>query len=275
MAARRAPNRLAAIDGLSHTLGMVRLSLTFYLGSALVPVVNRLAVTMGERLGIPVDFDPRATDADRRAALDRPTAGIVWLCGLETILRQDDGRLDASIVGAPVFRGRTTPVYDSVVVVAGRWATSALRDLAGATLAINQPDSWSGHHALRAHLLSIGIRQPMFGRFLVTGSHEASIDALLDGRADCAAIDETVWDARVARDPRTATLRMIDRTAPWPAPPFSLVAGLEDGLAAATREVLLTAPVHGLESIAPASDADYAVFRVGLAASRSLAWTSP
>lgn len=254
---------------------MVRLSLTFYLGSALVPVADRLAATMGERLGIPVDFDPCATDAERQAALDRPTAGIVWLCGLETILRQRDGRLGASIVGAPVFRGRTTPVYDSVIVVAERWATSSLRDLAGATLAINQPDSWSGHHALRAHLLGLGQPRPMFGRIVVTGSHEASIDALLDGRADCAAIDETVWSARVARDSRAATLRTIDRTAPWPAPPFSLVDGLDSGLAAAIREVLLTAPVQGLESIEPASDTDYAVFRDGLAASRSLAWPSP
>lgn len=251
---------------------MVRLSLTFYLGSALVPVADRLAATMRERLGIPVDFDPRATDAERQAALDRPTPGIVWLCGLETILRKDDGRLDTSIVGAPVFQGRTTPVYDSVIVVTERWARSGLRDLTGATLAINQPDSWSGHHALRAHLLAHGVRQPMFDRILVTGSHEASIDALLDGRADCAAIDETVWDARVARDPRTATLQVIDRTAPWPAPPFSLVNGLDYGLATATREALLTAPVPGLESIAPASDADYAVFRDGLAASRSLSW---
>jgi phosphonate transport system substrate-binding protein len=254
---------------------MVRLSLTFYLGSALVPVADRLAATMGERLGIPVEFDPRATDAERQAALDRPTAGIVWLCGLETILRQQDGRLEASIVGAPVFHGRTTPVYDSVMVVTERWSTSRLQDLAGATLAINQPDSWSGHHALRAHLVALGIGRPLFDRILATGSHEASIDALLDGRADCAAIDETVWAARVARDPRTATLRVIDRTAPWPAPPFSLVDGLDHGLAAATREALLTSQVQGLESIAPASDADYAVFRDGLAASRSLAWPSP
>lgn len=254
---------------------MVRLSLTFYLGSALVPVADGLATTMGERLGIPVDFDPLATDAQRQAALERPAAGLVWLCGLETILRQDDGRLDASIVGAPVFHGRTAPVYDSVIVVTERWATSGLRDLAGARLAINQRDSWSGHHALRAHLVALGIRQPDFGRTIVTGSHEATVDALLDGRADCAAIDETVWDARVARDPRTATLHVIDRTAPWPAPPFSLVDGLDHGLAAATREALLTAPVQGLEEIAPATDADYAVFREGLAASRSLPWPAP
>jgi hypothetical protein len=46
-------------------------------------------------------------------------------------------------------------------------------------------------------------------------------------------------------------------------------------LDAAVREALLHAAVPGLEAVAPASDADYAVFRDGLAASRSLAWMSP
>lgn len=254
---------------------MVRLAFTFYLGPALVRVAEGIAATIGERLGMPVDFDPEATDAERRAALDRPPAGILWLCGLDTVLRQDDGRLDASIVAAPVFPGRTGPVYDSVIVASERWTGSGVGALAGATLAINEPESWSGHHALRAHLVSLGLPRPNFGRIIVSGSHEASIDALLDGAADCAAIDDTVWTARVARDPRTGALRVIDRTEPWPAPPLSLVGGLDPLLAAATEHALLDVTVPGLEAIAPASNADYAVFRDGLAASRSLSWASP
>lgn len=254
---------------------MVGLSFTFYLGSSLIPVAERLASTIHDRLGFAVDFDPRASDAERLAALDHPPAGILWLCGLDTVRRLDDGRLDASIVGAPVFPGRDAPVYDSVIVTSDRWEGSDLRDLGGATLAINEPDSWSGHHALRAHLLAVGLREPMFGRILTTGSHEASIDAMLDGQADCAAIDETVWSARVARDPRTAMLRVIDRTEPWPAPPFSLVDGLDPAVAAAVRDALLTITVPGLRAIAPATDVDYAVFRDGLSASRSLTWASP
>ena len=254
---------------------MHRLSLTFYLGTALEPVAAGVATVMSERLGIPVDFERGADPPARRAALDRPAPGIAWLCGLETVLRQDDGRLAASIVGAPVFPGHSEPVYDSVIVASAGWGGTGLSDLAGATLAINERDSWSGHHALRAHLLRRGLGQPLFGRMVVTGSHEASIDALIRGEADCASIDETVWDARVARDPRAAMLRPLDRTDPSPAPPFSIVHGLDTGLSAAIQDALPSVTVSGLSAIAPASDADYAVFRDGLAASRSLAWRSP
>jgi ABC-type phosphate/phosphonate transport system substrate-binding protein len=254
---------------------MVGLSLTFYLGSSLVPVAGRVAAVIGERLAIPVDFDRDASDIKRRADLDQPPAGLLWLCGLETVVRQQDGRLDATIVGAPIFPGRTEPVYDSVIVAGETWPASRMQDLGGATLAINEPGSWSGYHALRAHLAAAGLRGSLFGRVVMTGSHEASIDALLDGVADCAAIDETVWVARVARDARTATLRVIDRTDPWPSPPFSLTRGFDPGLAAAVRDVLPTVAVPGLPGIASASDDDYAVFREGLAASRSLAWPSP
>jgi ABC-type phosphate/phosphonate transport system substrate-binding protein len=254
---------------------MVGLSLTFYLGRALVPVADELAAALSERLGIAVDFDPTASDDQRRAALDDPAPGIVWMCGLETVLRQDDGRLATSIIGAPVFLGRTAPVYDSVIVAAGRFAGSALTDLQDGTLAINQPDSWSGHHALRAHLHRLGRPDAAFARIVMTGSHEASIDALIDGSADVAAIDDTVWTARTARDPAAAALSVVDRTEAWPAPPFSLTNVVDEDLAAAIRDSLPAVVVTGLAAIERASDADYAVFREGLAVSRSVGWPSP
>ena len=254
---------------------MAGLSLTFYLGRALVPAADDLARQLSERLGLPVRFDPEASDDERRAALDDPAPGLVWMCGLETVLRQDDGRLAASIIGAPVFPGRNAPVYDSVIVTSELSAGSAWTNLASGTLAINQPDSWSGHHALRAHLHRIGLPQAGFGRIVVTGSHEASIDAVIDGTADIAAIDDTVWSARIARDPRAAALCVIDRTETWPAPPFSLTDATDPGLREAIRDALTAAVVPGLAAIERASDADYAVFRDGLAVSRSLPWPSP
>ncbi|HSL75910.1 MAG TPA: PhnD/SsuA/transferrin family substrate-binding protein [Candidatus Limnocylindrales bacterium] len=254
---------------------MVGLTLTFYLGQSLVPVADQLAAALSERLGIAVAFDPTASDADRRDALDAPAPGIVWMCGLETVLRQDDGRLAASIIGAPVFPGRTAPVYGSVIVASERYAGFAFMDLERRTLAINQPDSWSGHHALRVHLHGLGRPQARFARVVVTGSHDGSIDALIDGRADVAAIDDTVWTARIARDPAAAALCVVDRTATWPAPPFSLTTIADAGLRAAIIEAIPTIAVPGLAAVERASDADYAVFRDGLAVSRSLAWPAP
>ena len=57
---------------------MERLSLTFYLGTALEPVAAGVATAMSERLGIPVDFERGADPLARRAALDRPAPGIAW-----------------------------------------------------------------------------------------------------------------------------------------------------------------------------------------------------
>jgi phosphonate transport system substrate-binding protein len=254
---------------------MVGLALTFYLGRSLVPVAGDVAASLTDRLGITVAFDPTATDEERRAALVAPGPGIVWMCGLETVMRQDDGRLAAAIIGAPIFHGRNAPVYDSVIVASERSAGAALTDLPRRTLAINQPDSWSGHHALRAHLHRIGRSDAAFCRIVVTGSHEASIDAVIDGTADVAAIDDTVWTARIARDPDAAALRVIDRTETWPAPPFSLTDATDAGLREAIREALPGAVVPGLAAIERASDADYAVFWDALAVSRSLPWPSP
>jgi ABC-type phosphate/phosphonate transport system substrate-binding protein len=254
---------------------MVGLGLTFYLGHSLVPVAADVAASLGERLGIPVAFDPTATDDERREALDGPAPGLVWMCGLETVLRQDDGRLAASIIGAPVFPGRSAPVYDSVIVAAERSAGDALADIGSRTLAINQPDSWSGHHALRAHLHRIGHPEARFARTVVTGSHEASMDAVLDGTADVAAIDDTVWTARIARDPDAAALCVIDRTETWPAPPFSVTDATDAGLRETIRKALPRVVVAGLAAIEPATDADYAIFRDGLAVSRSLPWRWP
>jgi hypothetical protein len=68
---------------------------------------------------------------------------------------------------------------------------------------------------------------------------------------------------------------LLERTDAQPAPPFSVVHGADLGLEAALRDALVGASVGGLAGIAPASDADYAVFRDNLAASRSLDWPSP
>jgi ABC-type phosphate/phosphonate transport system substrate-binding protein len=121
----------------------------------------------------------------------------------------------------------------------------------------------------------IGRPDATFERITITGSHEASIDAVIDGTADIAAIDDTVWTARIARDPDAAALRVIDRTETWPAPPFSVTGITDGGLREAIRDALPQAVVPGLVAIERVSDADYAVFREGLAVSRSLPWSSP
>jgi ABC-type phosphate/phosphonate transport system substrate-binding protein len=254
-----------------RTPGTRPLVLGFYLGDSLRPIAATIAHELGDRIAIPVSFDMSMSDADRRLMVDGGSADVWWLCGLETLVAQDGGS-GLEIVAAPVFPGQPGPTYHSVVVASGSARVSSLDDLTGSVLAINEPRSWSGNHALRALLAERGTGAPLFREVMVTGGHEASIDAVVAGTADLAAIDHTVWADRTARDPATATLRVLGRTPDWPAPPFSVSGALDRGLARALRDALVEMRPSGLDAIVAASERDYEPLRDGLAASRTLAW---
>jgi ABC-type phosphate/phosphonate transport system substrate-binding protein len=132
--------------------------------------------------------------------------------------------------------------------------------LAGARLAVNDFRSYSGCVALRAAVAEMlqlqydgaakrSSRVNFFDpRVLVTGGHRASVQAVLDGDADCASIDCVTWallqsecaaatvvacgDDAQARNPsqsplQTAGLRVVAETPLAPAPPFVVPKELE------------------------------------------------
>lgn len=100
------------------------------------------------------------------------------------------------------------------------------RDLAGlaqGVMAYNEPLSQSGWAAPVAHLAARGLAP---GGLLKTGAHLASVAAVLDGRADFAAID-AVTLALFARHDGQAAARLdpFDRTEPTPALPYITAQG--------------------------------------------------
>ena len=233
------------------------------------PAAEALAAAIETRLGRPVRSVVWQDIVADGSAGDGPL--VTWACGLETVRRLDAGELAADIVAAPVFEGAAAADYGSVLL-GRRGASRGLHALIAdgdAVLAINERASWSGHHALRVHLLDAGLGVQPFRAVVETGSHVASLRALLAGEADVAAIDETVWQHAAARDPGVRELRVLDRTQRWPAPPFAVSRVLDPDERAAIRDVLVTARPAGLARIEPADDAAYDPIRAGYA--RSLA----
>ena len=169
-----------------HVSGSAFLS---FLGPNTVPIVRELGDRLTVEIGIDLAGELAPTWRDFIGAIDTGTARVVWLCGLATIELLESGRFDAEIVAAPVFPGESGAVYRSVVVARRGIGAATLDDLEGTRLAINGTGSWSGYHALRAHLAEAGRFDPFFGSVTETGSHGASIDCLLAAEADCAAID--------------------------------------------------------------------------------------
>jgi phosphonate transport system substrate-binding protein len=243
-----------------------------FLGTNTVPIVRELGDRLTAELGIDLAGELAPSWSEVLAAIDTGSAHVLWMCGLATTQLIDSGQLDFEIVAAPVFPGESGPVYRSIVVARREARPSTIDDLAGSRLAINGSASWSGYHALRAHLAESGRFDAFFSSVTETGGHDASIDSLLAGEADCAAIDCSVWDARTARDPRIHELQVVARTRDQPAPPFSVSRALDPDLRRAITDGLLRATPAGLDAIVPATDDDYDPLRYAMGVAERVDW---
>ena len=115
------------------------------------------------------------------------------------------------------------PGYYYSTLIRRRGDGRPLPDLCAGVLAINDPLSQSGWAAPVAHLAERGLAP---ARVMVTGAHLQSVAAVLDGRADYAAIDAVTLALWAAHHPDDRTrLDAFDRTAPTPALPYITAPG--------------------------------------------------
>ncbi|MEM9549782.1 MAG: PhnD/SsuA/transferrin family substrate-binding protein [Pseudomonadota bacterium] len=122
------------------------------------------------------------------------------------------------LVGTPDYGvpGCREGHYCSVLVARAADQCAGLTDFHGAPFAYNDPLSQSGWSAFRTHLDTLGIEP---GPGLCTGAHVASMNAVIDGRANWASIDAVTWS--ILQDLGQAEgLREIDRTDPTPGLPL-------------------------------------------------------
>ena len=201
---------------------------------------------------------------------------VIWACGLLTAELVGSG-CPIGVVAAPVFDGESTPVYRSVLVTRadprrGLGRSIEIGDLARSRIAVNEIGSWSGYRALLQEFSVVRgqavdeVAEAIGHHLVLTGSHVESVRAVVDGRADLAAIDHTIWEWLVVNTPSDAEeLVVVDQTVDWPAPPFSLASSCP-ARASLTADLLAlgSAPTPGLQAIVPASADDYAVMVTAL-----------
>lgn len=230
-----------------------------YLGDNTLPIMGDLVGYLSEMTGIEVVFDQTAGRTTIEALRYAPTLDLVWMCGYLTASLTSTGRMCHDIVAAPVFAGHGGPVYHSVIVTRGDGPPS-LRAALDATLAVNELESWSGYLGLQAHV-ERSFPGRWFADHTVTGSHRASLEALVDRTCDVASVDVTVWEHALVEMPEeVAELRVIDRTVDWPAPPFSLGSQLHPEVRRSLTTALLAAgpsDVPLLDGVLPANSEVY------------------
>ncbi len=212
-------------------------------GSFLSPVLYEtydcITRYVGERLGVP-------TMLHVGQSLDEFATGqadIGFLCGLLYAKMPVQTRL-IQLLAAPVVTGERyagKPIYYSDVIVRRDSPYTSFEALQGARWAFNEEASHSGYNVVGYSLLQRGKTFNFFGSMLKTGSHGASIQAVLNGQADATAIDSHVLDVQFRQQPELAQqLRVIEMLGPSTIPPVVASTRIDTKIQHQIQEILCT-----------------------------------
>lgn len=206
-------------------------------------VMHTIAAHLRTSNGDAADLiDAAASDSvASTAALDQSTtAAQLWnapsllltqICGLalhDRIASDTSPKLQPLATPVYTVPGCTPGAYKAWIVTRSEASATytCLSDLAGARVAVNHIDSYSGCIGLRAAaaLLEPTATPPILffePSAIVTGSHRASLAAVREARADCASIDCVTWALLERHCPHELReLRIIGATPGAPAPPL-------------------------------------------------------
>jgi phosphonate transport system substrate-binding protein len=202
---------------------------------------RRLARYLEHALAMDVAWIDGIPWDERERLFDRGEIDLCWICGLPYADKFDAGDpIEPGV--APVMSGERyggMPAYFSDVLVRADSPYASFADLRGESWAYNEPRSHSGYNIVRYHLAGVGQALDFFGRVVEAGSHQAALALILEGEVAAAAIDSTVYEAEVRRDPSLAgTVRAIQTLGPSPAPPWVFSTAVARSLRRKVRDCL-------------------------------------
>ena len=206
-----------------------------------------LARHLAERSGIAIDIVYCTRYEDAISALTDGTAEIGWLGPFAYLEAARDGQVEALAVGVP--KGKTSPNYQCIFVTRSESPLRALEDVKAKRIAVSGRHSTSGFMVPRRELADVGINLDNEGEFAAiigVANHDEALRAVLDGRADVAALSSVnLEEAQREGTVASGALRVIHRSQDIPGAPL-VCSRILDG---ATREMLKDLILHAHEFI--------------------------
>ena len=152
-------------------------------------------------------------------------ADVAFMCAPSFVWLRELRPPPVELLGVlPVFddkRNLGRPVYFCDVVVRNGAAIRAFSELEGGSWAYNDACSLSGYYSLLNKLAESGADENFFDNIFCSGSHLNSIEAIVRGEADAAAIDSNVLRIRLREAPALRErLRVIESWGPYPIQPI-------------------------------------------------------
>jgi phosphonate transport system substrate-binding protein len=222
------PSKLQAVSYLAPNWFGFYQAVTAYLGRVLQIEIH---LTQG-------DCDPLEDPLLNHDELD-----LAFICGLPFIRYHHISPEQLRAIAAPIMqasRYQQHPVYFSDVIVNAASELNAFANLAGKTVCYNDPGSNSGYYLLCHRLLQEENCAHFFSHAIQSGSHQRSIQWVIEGRADCAAVDSTVLEQELEIHPELAEhIRIIESIGPCAMPPLVMAQHLGNNLFQETQFALL------------------------------------
>jgi phosphonate transport system substrate-binding protein len=183
-----------------------------------------LAIYVQRQLGVRTQYMGGIPRQERERLFDQGEIQLLWLCGLPYVDRADapDSRIELLAVPVPQgSRYHGQPIYFSDIVVRRRSYFKIFDHLRGSVWAYNEPRSHSGFNVVRAYLGAHGETDGFFKEVIESGNHSMSLELLVNGGVDVAAIDSTVLEWLVAQRPKLQNeIRVLASLGPSPIPPW-------------------------------------------------------
>lgn len=200
------------------------LHLVSYLAPNLFWFYQAIGAFWQRSLSVDIHISSGQTDPLHDPLLLNDRLDVAFICGLPFARYNRTVPNQLQTIAAPVMqaaRYQNDPVYFSDVIVNASSNLKTFAQLANKTFCYNDPGSNSGYHLLRYWLMQEQYPTTLFSQVLQSGSHQQSIRWVIDGKADCAAIDSTVLEQSFRQTPQLVQqLRVIESIGPAPMPPI-------------------------------------------------------
>lgn len=192
---------------------------------------------------------------------------IAYLGPFSYVLASSIANAEAFAVAVTKKTGKSA--YHSVVITRKDSGLDSVARLQRKTFAFVDPTSASGHLFPKAGLLADGFDpEKHFSRVIFSGSHDANIMAVANGKVDGAAVADRIFESAVAKGVvKAEDFQVVWRSQPIPESPMvwrkSLDAAAKHKVAAALAEIkgLPWGDQGVLDGFAPTTDKAYDVVR--------------
>lgn len=211
-----------------------------FLSPLLYETYAHIARYVGERIGYKTTLKAgQSIDEFAEKQVD-----VAFICGLPYVRMASQDPCLVELLVAPVLIGERylhKPIYFSDVIVHRDSPYTSFDDLGGCVWAYNERVSHSGCNLVCYSLLERGKSPDYFGKTVKSGSHMRSLEMVLEGEADAAAIDSHLSDiVRSRNEVLTGRLRVVDVLGPSSIPPVVVSKRLDKELKCRLREELIS-----------------------------------